>query len=233
MSKPGWMIDELAYAGEEHLDVDYVTGYDQKSQTDHSGDLEILLSHGLNADSVVVDLGAGTGTFAFAVAPHCRRVVAADVSPAMLTFLRLQIEREKLANVEVVHAGLLGYEHEGAAPDFVYSRNTLHHLPDFWKALAFQRIAGLLAPGGTFLMHDLIYSFEPHETEEVFARWLGNAAPTPNMGFTREDLETHIREECSTFSWLLEPMLERAGFEIREAMHRPSRTYAAYVCVKR
>ena len=32
------------------------------------------------------------------------------------------------------------------APAAVYCRNVLHHLPDFWKGVALQRIAGLLAP---------------------------------------------------------------------------------------
>ena len=232
MSKPNWMIDELAHVGDEHLDVDYVAGYDRKSQTDHSGDLEMLRERGLNAGSVVVDLGAGTGTFALAVAPHCKRVVAADISPAMLMYMRLQIEREGLSNVDTVHAGLLTYEHEGTAPGFIYSRNTFHHLPDFWKMIAFRRVADLLAPGGVFLMHDLVYSFEPGETEAVFESWLSGAAESPDEGYTREDLEMHVREECSTFSWLLEPMLERAGFEIDEVWHRQSRTYSAYVCRK-
>ncbi|HLT18253.1 MAG TPA: class I SAM-dependent methyltransferase [Thermomicrobiales bacterium] len=232
MSKPGWMIDELAHAGEEHLDLDFVAGYDRKSQTDHSGDLEILLARGLGPESVVVDLGAGTGTFALAVAPHCRRVVAADISPAMLTYMRLQVERAGLDNVDIVHAGLLSYEHEGEPPGFVYSRNTLHHLPDFWKALALRRIAELLAPGGVLLLHDLVYSFEPGETSEVFERWLDGVVDDPEVGYTREDLETHIREECSTFSWLLEPIIERAGLRIEEVNHRPSRTYSAYICVK-
>jgi hypothetical protein len=30
---------------------------------------------------------------------------------------------------------------------------------------------------------------------------------------------------------LLEPMLQRAGFEIRDAWYSDSRTYARYVCV--
>ncbi len=42
-----------------------------------------------------------------------------------------------------------------------------------------------------------------------------------------------MREEHSTFSWLLEPMLERAGFNIRDVDFSASRTYAAYTCVKR
>lgn len=232
MSKPGWMIDELANAGEEHLDLDFVAGYDRKQQADHSGDLEILFARGLGPGSVVVDLGAGTGTFALAVAPHCRRVVAVDISPAMLTYTRLQVERAGLENVEVVHAGLLSYAHEGEPPEFVYTRNTLHHLPDFWKTLALRRIAAMMEPGGVLLLHDLVYSFEPEETEAVFERWLGGAVADPEEGYTRADLETHIREENSTFSWLLEPIIERAGLRIEEVIHRPSRTYSAYVCQK-
>ncbi len=227
------MIDELIYAGEEHLDPEYVEGYDEKSAVDHSDDIETLQAHGLNSESVVVDMGAGTGLFALALAPHCERVVAVDVSDAMLAILEREIERAGINNIEVVHAGLLSYEHQAAPADFVYSRNTFHHLPDFWKALALQRIAEMLAPGGVLLLHDLVYSFDTSEVGEAIEGWLSRAAPTPDVGFTRADLELHIRTEYSTFSWLFEPMLERAGLEILEARHRPSRTYSAYVCRKR
>jgi RNA polymerase primary sigma factor len=44
----------------------------------------------------------------------------------------------------------------------------------------------------------------------------------------REELEAHLREEHSTFTWLLEPMLERAGFEIVGASFSASRVFAAY-----
>jgi SAM-dependent methyltransferase len=209
MQRPGWFPDELAYAGDEHLDAGYVETYNRKSAHDHSGDLEILTSMGLNAESVVVDLGAGTGTFALAVAPHCRRVVAVDVSPAMLAYLQAQAQQVGVDNVEVVRAGFLSYQHAGDPADVVYSRNALHHLPDFF------------------------YNVEPAEIEPTIEAWLANARDTPEEGWTRAELETHVREEYSTFSWLHEELLERSGFEIRDATYRPSRTYAAYTCLKR
>jgi len=233
MNRPAWMIDELAHAGEEHLDPEYVAAYDAKSQTDHSQDLNILHDLGLGSESTVVDLGAGTGTFALAVASHCKRVVAVDVSPTMLEIMRANVEKQGLTNVEIVHAGLLSYEHEGGQADFVYTRNTLHHLPDFWKGVALQRITRMLRQGGVLRLHDLVYSFEPSEAEERFESWLTNAPTDPAKGFTREDLELHIRTESSTYSWLLEPLLERTGFIIRQVDYRPSGTFAAYVCVKR
>jgi hypothetical protein len=36
----------------------------------------------------------------------------------------------------------------------------------------------------------------------------------PEHGWTREELEMHVRDGYSTFTWLLEPMLAGAGFEI-------------------
>lgn len=233
MGNPGWMLDETAHAGEEHLDPDYVRGYDRKAGTDPEEDLAILRRLGLNEAHTLVDFGAGTGTIALAAAPHCRRVVAVDVSPPMLRILEENIQRLGFSNVEAYGGGFLSYHHQGELADFVYSRNALHHLPDFWKVIALERLAAVLKPGGRLFLRDLTYSFEPRETEQVFAAWLASAASTSDLGWTREEYEVHIRTEYSTFSWLLEPMLHRAGFAIEEIDHSPARVYSAYLCVKR
>jgi len=47
-----------------------------------------------------VDLGAGTGRLALAAAPHARRVVAVDVSPAMQSLLRRRVADAALSNIE-------------------------------------------------------------------------------------------------------------------------------------
>lgn len=41
-----WKIDELAHAGDEHLDPAYVAAYDAKQQTDPTEDIEALLALG-------------------------------------------------------------------------------------------------------------------------------------------------------------------------------------------
>lgn len=232
MPAPPWLLDESAHAGPEHLDPAYVAAYNRKAQFDPADDLALLRNVGLDRRSMLVDFGAGTGTFALAAAPLCKRVVAVDVSPAMLAIVRAQAERLGLANVECARQGFLTYEHQGPPADFVYTRNALHHLPDFWKALALQRVAALLRPGGVLRLHDLVFSFAPAEAARVIEAWLAMGAQRPEDGWTRAEFETHLREEYSTFTWLLEPMLAQAGFEIREASYRPSRTYAAYTCVK-
>jgi SAM-dependent methyltransferase len=134
------LLEELALAGPEHLDDAYVAAYDHKASVDPSHDVEQFRSLGLNSESTVIDIGAGTGTFALAVAPFCKRVIAVDVSPAMIEALRAKAEEQDAMNVECVQAGFLSYAHAGAPADFIYTRNALHHLPDFWKAVALNRI---------------------------------------------------------------------------------------------
>jgi SAM-dependent methyltransferase len=231
---PRWFPDELARAGAEHLDPAYAARYDRKTgpHSDPAEEVAHLRRLGLGEKHTLVDLGAGTGALALAAAGICRRVVAVDVSPAMLAVAREEADRCGVRNVEFVAEGFLSYEHRGDAADFVYSRNALHHLPDFWKGIALERIAGFLRPGGILRLRDLVYSFEPGDAEDAIETWLAGAPEDPSAGWTRPELEEHVREEHSTFTWLLEPMLERTGFEIREVDYRGT-TYAAYVCVHR
>ena len=181
----------------------------------------------------MVDLGAGTGRLALAVAEISRRVVAVDVSPAMLASIASTAAERRLANVECVRAGFLSYEHIGEPADFVYSRNALHHLPDFWKAIALVKIAAFLLPGGVLRLRDIVYDFEAGEAEQYIERWLDAGADDAAEGWTRRERETHVRDEQSTFGWLLEPMIARAGFELRRADYDEGKIFASYVAVKR
>jgi SAM-dependent methyltransferase len=221
-----WFPDEERHAGPEHFDPEYVAGYEAKTQLDLGASLELLRRHGLEAGTTFVDLGCGTGLLAAAAAAEARRVVGVDVSPAML-----EIARGRSDAVEWVQAGLLTYEHEGGPPQLVHSRHALHHLPDFWKGVALARVHELLEPDGTFVLRDLVYDFEPGETRSRIEAWLAGAAPTSAAGWTRGELETHVRSEHSTFAWLLEPLLEHAGFEVVDRDVRNG-IYATYVCAR-
>lgn len=225
-----WRLDERAHAGPEHLDPVYVSRYERKASFDPTEDIALLRAHGLGADSRVVDLGAGTGVFAAAVAPLCGRVVAVDVSPAMLAALRARAQ--VVPNLDVVEAGFLTYEPGGHPIDVVYTRHALHQLPDFWKAVALQRIANMLRPHGLLRLRDLVYDFDPGAVGERVEHWLGGATSDPSAGWTAAELATHVRDEHSTFSWLLEAMLERTGYDILERSTSRG-LYAAYLCRRR
>lgn len=220
-----WRLNEREFAGAEHLDPAYVSSYERRSPTDWGEEVAALLALGVGPASTVIDFGAGTGSFAHAITPHVSRVIAVDISQAMVDAMRA-------GGIEAVCAGFLTYEHEGDPPDAVFTRNALHQLPDFWKAVALDRIARMVPPGGVLRLRDLIYSFSPAETEDAVDAWLRTAPTDPADGWTSRELADHVKGEYSTFAWLLEPMLERAGFEIRDRWHSPNRIYGSYTCIR-
>lgn len=231
LSPPGWLLDERASAGRENLDVDHVAHYDEKADAAAAAEVALLLELGLDDRSHVVDLGAGTGQFTLAAAAHCARVVAVDISPVMLERLRAKVTASAMANIDVVEAGFLTYRHEGPAAGYVYSRWALHHLPDFWKAQALHRMRRSLHPGGVLRLSDVVYSFDPSDAEERIEQWCATLPEEAagEGGWVRADLEEHVRDEHSTFTWLLEPMMERSGFRIDHAEYTADGIFAQYV----
>jgi SAM-dependent methyltransferase len=224
-----WYPDELEWAGPEHLDPEFVAGYDEKQQFDPTADVALLADLGIGRDATIVDLGAGTGTFAFAAAPLVGRVVAVDISPVMLDALRRRGEQSGVDNVTVVPASLLSYAHVGSAPELVYCRNVLHHLPDFWKGVALQKIAAVLAPNGRLLVRDIVYDFDPASAPARIGEWLANASDDPGVGYTADDFIEHLRSEHSTYRSVFDSLLEAAGFRIVDVSIRRS-VYADYTC---
>ncbi len=229
-----WWLDERRHAGREHFDEQHARRYDAKMDAQAAEEIALLQEAGaLGPRSSVVEIGAGTGQFSLAAAPVCMRVVAVDVSPVMLARLQEKLDQGGADNVEAVDAGFLTYRHSGEPADIVYSRFALHHLPDFWKGLALQRIAGMLRPRGVLRLSDVVYSFEPADAERRIEAWITETmAADVEDGWTRGELAEHVRDEHSTFTWLLEPMIERAGFAVIDTDYSASGMFARYLCKK-
>ena len=145
--------------------------------------------------------------------------------------LRYDVKEDAVAAAEVdllrswgldagsVEGGFLTYEHQGGPADIVYSRYALHHLPDFWKGVALGRIHGMLRPGGIFRMCDVVYGFDPAVARERIEAWCATGGEDVEAEWSRAELEEHVRDEHSTYTWLLEPMLERTGFVIEDTAY--------------
>lgn len=230
-----WWLDERAYAGREHFDEQHARRYDTKMDAQAAEETRLLQAAGvLGETSSVIDLGSGSGQFALSVARACGRVIAVDVSPVMLAILAENIDRCSASNVEAVCAGFLTYRHSGEPADVVYSRYALHHLPDFWKAIALSRIADMLRPGGVLRLWDVVYSFNPVDAERRIEAWITDTMTADvERGWTRAELAEHVRDEHSTYTWLLEPMIDRAGFNTIDADYSASGVFARYLCRKR
>jgi hypothetical protein len=139
----------------------------------------------------------------------------------MMQRLQAKLSAADLANVEVVQAGFLTYEHRGRPADFVYSRFAFHHLPGFWKAVAFARVRRIVRLGSVLRLWDVVYDFDPAEAEERIEAWCATGGRSVEGAWSRD--------EHSMFRWLLEPMIEHSGFAIEDALYSRDGIFSKYV----
>ena len=226
--RPRWLFNEFQDFGWSNENE--IEAYDENANVNPDTERKRLLELGVSENHSLIDFGCGTGALAIEAAKLCRKVTAVDVSTAMLAYMKRKAEEEGLTNIDYVQQGLLTYQHQGELVDFVFTQRTLHHLPDVWKVQALQRMADTLEPGGVLFVRDILFSFEPHEAEAAIENWISSR---PADSFPREFFEHDVREQYITYTWLFEVMLERVGFEIKEAVYGDWQAYARYVCVKR
>ncbi len=228
--RPAWHYNEFVQTGVDLDDADMVEDYDHRQGSDSEEENRLIATLGIAAGDTVVDLGCGTGSFALAAARHGARVTAIDVAANMLRYVARAADANGLTNLQTLQGGFLSWQPAAASIDVVVCRFALHHLPDFWKQIALNNIANALAPGGTLFLRDVVFSFPAAEYETHINAWI-DAMPQ-RSGFSREEFETHVRDEYSTFDWILHGMLQRAGFTVREHnIHAPQ--YADYLCSRR
>ena len=146
-------------------------------------------------------------------------VDAIDISPAMLALAKIQASDRKIA-IKTQSAGLLSFAYQPNSYDLIVSEFTLHHLPDFWKAVALARIFCALKPGACFYLRDIVFVTTPDGSEGDVEAWAD--FNIKNHGFARDSVVTHMRDEYSTFGWVIERMLTDAGFTLVSAdYHAP------------
>ncbi len=158
-----------------------------------------------------MEIGTGTGSFARAAAKAGCRVLAIDVSPVMLEYASLRAKEEGVsASIEFKHAGFLSFEIQPGSLDAVETGLASHHLPDLWKAVAFDRLHAAMKPGARLHIRDVVFS-RPEDAawDAYFKRDVESIVESSRASFAR-----HIRQEFSTLDWIMRGLLERAGFEV-------------------
>src|ERR1700754_273099 len=167
----------------------------------------------------VADIGCGNGVLATEAALMGADVDAVDISPAMLALAEVYA-KDRRAHIRTQPAGLLSFAYQPNSYDLIVSEFTLHHLPDFWKAVAMSRIYDALKPGACFFLRDIVFVNMPDGAARSVEAWAD--FNIRNHGFERDSVVTHMRDEHSTFGWVIERMLTDIGFTIASAdYHAP------------
>lgn len=133
----------------------------------------------LHNQMLVMDFGAGTGLISSQVAPRINKIVAVDISEAMLS--QLASKPELKGKVEVICQDIMETPLAGQNGkfDLIMSAMAMHHVQDTSKLI--QRFAEHLKSGASVALADLDKedgSFHPKDTEGVY-----------HFGFDRNELQ--------------------------------------------
>jgi 2-polyprenyl-3-methyl-5-hydroxy-6-metoxy-1,4-benzoquinol methylase len=202
-----WYYNERRRIG---LDSAVAAIYDHRDDRDLRARAALCML-GVKPGWRVADIGCGNGILACEAALMGADVDAIDISPAMLALAEIQARDRKVA-IRTQAAGLLSFDYQPDSYDLIVSEFALHHLPDFWKAVALARIFAALKPGANFYLRDIVFVSIPDGEERNVEQWADFSIK--NHDFDRDSVVTHMRDEYSTFGWVIERMLADTGFAL-------------------
>ncbi|MDD4717624.1 MAG: GNAT family N-acetyltransferase [Eubacteriales bacterium] len=101
----------------------------------------------LDPNKSVLEIGVGTGRLALRVCGKCRSFTGIDISPK--TIERARQNLQKFSNIHLICGDYLTCQFDGSF-DVIYSSLTFMHIEE--KRAAIQKTAGLLTPGGRFVL---------------------------------------------------------------------------------
>ena len=229
MRAPDWQWNEFQQIGTDFADLEEVANYDARMATFRDVETEnrkILETLDLPSGSRVIEIGCGTGRFARAAAAAGHQVTALDVSPVMLEYVAKRAAEEGIDGITTQHGGFLSMDLPPNHFDAVVSTAALHHLPDLWKLIGLQNVLRILKPGGQFFLGDVVFSLGSTQTTEQFDRFIDGLPEAIRPGASQ-----HVAQEYSTLDWIMEGLLQKAGFEVLSAQPAPA-SFIVYHCRK-
>ncbi len=163
-------------------------------------------------DDFALDVSTGGGHTALAVARHAGRVVASDLTPAILAAARRFVAGQGAANVEFVVADAERLPFLDETFSIVTVRIAPHHYADVARAVS--EMARVLRPGGQLLVIDNIAP-EEAELDAAVNDWDKRRDPS------------HVREYKAS-EW--RGFLEAAGLQVTHfEVERKSHDFASWV----
>lgn len=230
MAIPKWQYHEPDHPGADFDALAEIYDRNMQKYRDIQGEIREALDFlDLQPDQTVLEIGTGTGEFALAAASHCAKVYAVDLSSGMLRYAKKKAESRGIGNVEFIQAGFLTYQHPTPL-DGIVTQIALHHLPDFWKQIALNRMAEMLRDGGKFCLRDIVYSFEIRDYENAIENYITRASQVMGDEFAGR-IAAHVKNEYSTLDWIMERMIEGAGFKVVRMDYREG-FIGTYFCTK-
>jgi ubiquinone/menaquinone biosynthesis C-methylase UbiE len=212
-----WFYDEFKQKGTDYNNIKEVEIYCENMQQlrDIKKEIaDIIELTGLDRSKNVLEIGIGTGEFTVELSKHCNFIYGIDISEIMLDYAREKAKKRKRENIELKKAGFLSYKHEGKIIDIILTQLAFHHLPDFWKVIALKKMYKLLEKGGKLYIHDVVFSFDLKNYQDYINSFINETGKRSGERI-KEEIRLHIKDEYSTFDWILESMIEKNRISYR------------------
>ncbi len=177
---------------------------------------------GINQDSVVIELGSGTGNLTVRL-PPCRSLVCVDVSAEMSKIAKRKLDG--ISHISYVQADILEYFDADPPPfDVAISTYVVHHLTQQERELLFDQLVQRLLPGGRALFGDLM--LESAREERILIDHYRSIGDDTTADAIEEEFFWHVDASVgylrslglavetirfSTLSWGIKVQVPRAG----------------------
>jgi SAM-dependent methyltransferase len=165
ISYDGTTINSFIKNSDLNVDAATVNSFGEEWKSFHSFDdaeiekigdeyFNIVGDEQVNQNSIVLDVGCGSGRWSAYISKKAKFVEAIDPSAAIFSAVDL-VKGKK--NIRITQAGVDFIPFADDSFDFVFSLGVLHHVPDTEAAM--QACIKKLKPGGHFLVY-LYYNFD-------------------------------------------------------------------------
>ncbi len=150
----------LSMTSDEHRDhhgnpkdlQEYIARLDDPGRDEWQRPDVVMAALGMTQESVVCEIGTGTGYFALRLAKLAAWVYAVDVEPQLLSLLRERAAGAGVQNLTPVLGLPLDPLLPPAACDLILTVNAFHHVQE--KAAYLRRLQRALRPGGRVAIVD-------------------------------------------------------------------------------
>ncbi len=167
------------------------------------------------SDSVVLELGCGTGSTAIIHAPYVKHIRAIDISSKMIEIAQGKADAQGIENITFEQSSIDDLSVQGESVDVVLGLSILHLLEDKEDAIA--RVYKMLKPGGVFVTSTICLE----DSMKVFKL----IAPVGKFFGLMPLVKAFTQKE-------LEESLAGAGFEI-DYLWLPGKGKAVFIVAKK
>ncbi|QSG02244.1 class I SAM-dependent methyltransferase [Natranaeroarchaeum sulfidigenes] len=183
--------------------------YDEDQSPEYRACVELVVEHAdPDGEETLLDLGAGTGAIALALAEDAGRVLGRDVSEGMLEQAREKATEREITNIDF-REGRFREPNVDGEVHIVTSNFAMHHLSDEEKREAIDVIAGL-GPR-KFVLGDVMFFGEPDPGEPFYSPEVDDPATVGLLADALTDAEFALTA--------VEPVHEQVGVLVAERSH--------------